>query len=361
MSQTAAQKPTDAKVTPTPTPTPATAPATAGPTKVQTIKELTPAPFQITPIRQSHRYFKCLFYGAYGTGKTTLACTAADVDGMEDVLMINAESGTMSVEEAEHIVNREYIDQVRVTNFNEVAAIQDFLTGHCAARDDNKVKTLKALQFRAFRHPPDLIVDGAEDDVWEPTDEDIVQDSEKFVRDNPITGQREKLVQARLRRFRTVIVDSVKEIDTFSIYQLLGMKVDMKLDDKALDNVAGWDEFRKNNQKMQLLIRAYRDLKMNVIMVTGAKYTQDEKKIMHWAPDLTGQLAYQIQGFVDVVGYLTNGTPEAETGNIPRRLYVQPVGYFDAKCRISSYRKPHFSNPSMRKIMAAFRNSKSST
>lgn len=344
---------------PVTTAAPATKPVVNDPTKPQTINQISAAPFQITPIRQSHRFFKGLFYGAYGTGKTSLAASAADVTGMDDVIMINAESGTMSVEEAEHIKNREYIDQIRCTDFSTVALAQDFLTAHCAARDNNKVDTLKLLQYKTFRHPPALIEDGAEDDLWEPTTEEptpIDKLTDKFVRINPITLQPEKLVKARLRRFRTCIVDSVNEIDTFSIYQQLGIKIDMKLDDAKTDNVAGWDEFRKNNQKMQLLVRAYRDLKMNVLMVTSAKFTQDENNIKHYAPALTGQLAYQIQGFVDVVGYLVNGKPtDKDEGNIPRRLWIQPVGRFDAKCRISTYKKPYFDDPSMAKIMAAFR------
>lgn len=327
----------------------------ADPTKPQSIKQLTPAPFQITPIKQDHRYFKALFYGAYGTGKTSLAGSAVDVPGMDDVIMVNAESGTMSIEEADYIKNRYFIDQVRVTDFKTVALVQDFLTAHCAARDANQIEKLKALQFRTFGHPPDLIEDGADEDIWEDTDEEVAADGEKLIVGTP-SGNK-KLVKARLRRFRTVIVDSLGEIDTFSMYQLLGIKTDMKLDEPAVDDVAEWTEFRKNNQKMQLLIRAYRDLKMNVLMVCGAKYTQDEKKIFHYAPALTGQLSNQIQGFVDVVGYLVNGKPEKEEGEIPRRLYVQPIDRFDAKCRISSYKKPWFDQPSMRKIMAVFKQS----
>lgn len=329
------------------------------PTKGQTVQALTLAPFQIVPITSAHRWIKCLFYGKFGVGKTSLAASAVDVAGMDDVLMVNAESGTVSVEEAEYIRNRQYIDQVRVTDFITVARVQEFLIAHCAARDKGQVKTLKALQFRAFGHPVELIDENAEDDQWDIVDEDYEEQPGELVRQDPL-GVKRKLIVARLRRFRTVIVDSISEIDTLSMYKLLNIQTDMKLDAVAASDVAEWGEFRKNNQMMQLLIRAYRDLPMHCLMVTGEKYTQDEKKIFHYGPNMTGQLANQIQGFVDIVGYLTNGKPtEQAPEDVPRRLFVQPIDRFDAKCRISSYKKPYFDQPSMAKIMAAFKKSPS--
>lgn len=299
--------------------------ATADPTKQPSVKPVTAPPFMITPLIQEVRYIKTLFYAKYGEGKTSLAASAVDVAGMRDVLLVNAESGAMSIEEADHIKHRFDIDQIKVNSFKTVAEIQMFLKAHCDARDKKDIKRLRDLQGRLF---------GIPQEEWEM----IKEDGEGLY---------------RLRKYKTVIIDSLTEVDVFSMYQLLGITIDMKLDVEAME-VAQFAEFRKNNQMMQLLVRAYRDLPMNVLLVAAAKFTQDEQKIMHWAPTITGQLGGQIQGFVDIVGFLQTGKPEKPGDPIPRRLYIQPIGRFDAKSRLASYKLPYFDDPSMPKIMAAW-------
>lgn len=321
-------------------PAAAVAPAVkpADPTKAQTTSQVVKAPsFQITPMKSRHAWIKCLFYAKYGEGKTSLAGSAVDVPGMTDVLMVNAESGQMSIETAEHIKHAHLIDQVRATDFYQVASVQEFLKVHCQHRDNNDVEKLKALQARVFGYSKDIIDEECKDDEY---DED----------DNGIRTY----TRVRLRRYRTAIVDSLTEIDTFSMYQLLGIKIDMKLDEEM--EVAQFAEFRKNNQLMQLLVRAYRDLPMHVLMVAAAQYTQDEMKRMHWTPQITGKLAAQIQGFVDIVGFLQTGKPKEGEKNIPRRLHIQPTGLFDAKSRLAHFKEPFIDNASMKKIMDIFKN-----
>lgn len=310
----------------------------ADPTKQPANKSVaaTPPPFRITRMRAEHRFIKCIFYGAFGSGKTSLAASAVDVPEMNDVLMVDAESGTMSVTDAPHIKDRDLIDTVRVTDFKTVAYVQEFLKAHCIARDSLDLSRLKALQARLWGYDISVIDENH-------VGTDIVE---------IINGQ-EVTKKARLRKYRTAIIDSLTEIDTFSMYQLLNIQTDMKLD-KDMD-VAQFAEFRKNNQMMQLLVRAYRDLPMNVLIVCSSQYTQDELKRMHWTPALTGKLSNQVQGFVDVCGFISTGKPAEGDKTIPRRLFIQPIGNFDAKNRIASFKDPYIDNPSMKDIMGAFR------
>lgn len=304
------------------------------PTKSQTTV-IKPPPFKVSPLHSSRKYIKELIYGPFGCGKTSLAGSAVDVPQMRDVIMINAESGTLSIEDADHIEHSRLIDQIPATNFTSVASVQEFLKAHCIHRDANDIQRLRNLQARVFGIDPEII------DVESKTDE---------------FDDEGNLLKARLRKYHTVIVDSLTEIDTYSMYQLLGIKTDMKLDEDM--DVAQFAEFRKNNQLMQLLVRAYRDLPMNVILVCSTQYNQDELKQMHWAPSLTGKLASQVQGFVDIVGYMQVGKPKEGEKTIPRRLWIQPVGRFDAKNRIASFKESFIDNPTQSKLIAAFRGSK---
>lgn len=313
----------------------------ADPTKQQSVQQTnTPPPFMITPLVTEHRFIKMLIYGPFGTGKTSLVASAVDISEMRDVLMVNAEAGQMSVQEAEHIKHRDMIDQVRVTDFKQVAYVQEFLLSHCTARDKGDIQRLKALQARLFGYSVDII-----DESPNAVDEYEFDDNGQFV-----------WTKARLRKYKSVIIDSLTEIDTFSMYQLLGIQTDMKLD-KGM-NVAQFAEFRKNNQMMNLLVRAYRDLKMNVLIVASTQYTQDEVKKFHWTPALTGKLSGQVQGFVDLVGYLQIGKPAEGSNVIPRRLAIQPIGNYDAKSRMAKFKDPFIENPTMSKIWAAFNQSK---
>lgn len=293
----------------------------ADPTKAATATISAPAAelaFQIIPITEEVPYLKMLVYGAYGSGKTTLCATAADVDAMADVLMLDIESGKMTVAESDRIKRKDRIDAIRISSFKQLAKVHEFLKAHCRYRDDKSAsatENLKKLEAK-FRG-----VDVKE--IKEP------------------------------RRYKAVMIDSTSELDQLTMYELLGISTDMKLDDALSDNdmeVADWPIFRKNNQMMQLIIRAYRDLPIHAFFICHAAYTQDEMKRFHYSPSMTGKLKDQIQGFVDIVGYLTVGNVPDGQKEAPRRLYVQPVGKFDAKNRKASFKESYFDNPTMSNV-----------
>ena len=80
---------------------------------------------------------------------------------------------------------------------------------------------------------------------------------------------------------------------------------------------------------------------------------------------MTGKLSSQVQGFMDMVGYLVAKPvgaqaegEDAESGGdkkMARRLYVQPIGNFAAKCRFSSFKGTYFDNPTMETIIKAIK------
>ena len=273
-------------------------------------------PFRISPRRNfNDRWLKILIYGPYGVGKSTLAGSSIDVSGMADVLMLDAESGDLVLEDNPRIKRADDIEHVRVTTFLQVARVQEFLKAHCVKRDSNDVDGMRRVEA-----------------MLKGVDTSAIQEP---------------------RRFRTVIVDSLSEVEAYCMYGLLKVNEGQLLTGSSDEiDVARFDEFRKNNMMMQVLVRALRDLPMHVIFVCGQQYVQDELKRFHYGPQMTGKLSSQIQGFVDIVGFLRASPPD-DTGRAPRRLFVQPVERFDAKNRRASYPGAYFDDPTMLSIMQA--------
>lgn len=268
----------------------------------------------VDPMRK--RYGKFMFYGPPGAGKTTLAGSSVDVESMRDVLAIQFEGGHEVFLDNDNIKNPELIDLVRIKQVEQLQKLYEFLLHHCRARDKGDEAAMEKLQRMVFGIP-----DG------EPID--------------------------RLRSYHTVIIDSLTEVEAQNLAKA------QKLDAVGIEHAGevektGWDEFRLNNHTMQRMIRAFRDLEMNVIFICAQRYDQDELKRYHYSPQLTGKLSTQVQGFVDVVGWLMVGT---DADNKPaRRLAVQPHSgpKADAKSRFAAYKEPYFNSPVMLDLMKGF-------
>lgn len=288
----------------------------ADPSKTSNTLRAVSAPFQIQTMHERARWLKMLVYGKHGAGKTELVASAVDVPQMRDVLFISAESGESTVDDNDRIKNADKIHFVRVTTFKQAAYIQDFLVAYCKARDRDDVAAMKKLYCQVTGYKP------------------------------------EELSDDRVPRFRTVILDSLSEIEVYCTYGLLSIDTSKVVSDEI--EVADWPVFRKNNEMVKLLVRAFRDLPMHVLLVCAEQYTQDEIKRFHYSPQLTGKLSAQVQGFVDIVGWITVGQATNEQPEAPRRVYVQPVTggpKFDAKNRKSVFKQTFFENPNMMSIM----------
>jgi GTPase SAR1 family protein len=304
----------------------AAAPAQTGSSASRTPIPESPGAFRIgslvDPTRK--RYLKAIFYGPPGAGKTTLAASAADVEPLRDILLIAAEGGELVIEDNARIQEPEWIDVVRIKRIEQLQKLYSFLQNHCRARDRGDEEMMIRLQNAVFH--------GDLDPMGAPNNPELHEGD-------------------RLRQYHTVIIDSLTEIEAQNL------AVTLKLDHDGLDvgdiQTAGWDEFRKNNHSIQRIVRAFRDLDLHILIICAQAYSQDELKRFHYQPALTGKLATQVQGFVDIVGWLNVGTDE--TGAQRRALAVQPhTGpKADAKNRFAAYKEPYFMDPSMTTIMEA--------
>ncbi len=270
------------------------------------VKQATKAPlFRIETVQRRERFLKLLIYGNYGVGKTTLACSALEVESMSNVLMINAEAGDLSVD------NMDNLDAITVTDFRALGRINEFLKQHCKARDEGNIDRLRTMEA--------TLRECEEDEIETP------------------------------RQYRTVILDSLTELEAYCFNQLLGITDTTRLDEETQS--AEWGEYKQNNTMILRVVRAFRDLPMHVIFTCAEKYTQDETKKFKYTPDMTGKLSKKIQGFMDMVGYYAQGK---DGDTIQRRLFVMPsaLGKYDAKHRYQSFKKDHFVDPTIGSMLA---------
>lgn len=269
----------------------------------KSVPETSPAepPFRITSPMESVSYLKLLVYGKYGCGKTTLAGTACEVPEMRDVLMVDAEAGALS------LPHPEYVDSIRVSNYKQIARILDYLRLHCKLRDEGNDERLAELESS---------LKGVQ--VTQP------------------------------RHYKTLIMDSLTEVESYCMYHLLGINDRTKLDSEVAS--PEWAEYKRNYNMIQRMIRAYRDLPMHVIFTCPQQYVQDNQKRFFYTPFLTGKLSSEVQGFMDMVGYLVVDK-EPEGDKKIRRLYVNPIARFDAKHRFTSFKGDFFNDPTIAKII----------
>jgi AAA domain len=288
------------------------------------------APFRIvTGVQQAQRFLKIFLYAKYGHGKTVLAAQAADVPkevfDMGDVLFINVEGGTQSIMGARHkdgtqvVRNHKRIDFVpeegTLASFEMFDAIHRMLLAYCQARDDDD-------------------------------DERLARMADKY-----------GFPALRTRNWRTIIIDSLSELNSISLARAFGENTSDLLTLADSDDTRR--DYGRNRQSMTKVLRAFRNLPMNVIVTCGADWERNDKdKDMRpkYYPRLTGALSQEVQGYWDVVGFLyspgrdENATEEEQ--GISSRLYLQPGKFHDAKNRLAGRDVRWLDNPSMTRLIS---------
>ncbi len=288
-------------------------------TSTQAPVRIASGPFSIGNVSQREKKLKMLIYGKAGTGKTTFAASAVDVPQMGHILMINAEGGELVFHDNIRIKNPTGIDIATVDQFNDVPKMCDFLIKHVKYRNMNN---------------------DAGDDL-------LRKQESQF---SGVPWQEIKTP----KKYNTIIVDSLSEINAYCMNTLLAVSGKFKLEDITSEMKAPeFVEYNKNNYMINTLVRAFRDLDINSVIICGRNFEQDEMKRYHYTPALTGKLSTQVQGYMDIVAYLASSDKPDDKGVVNRRLMLQPTSKWDAKCRISSFKDPHLENPTMSSLMKA--------
>ena len=211
----------------------------------------------------AERNLKCLFFGEVGVGKTTLGASAREVKSMQDVLFIDAEAGELS------LAGMRSLDVITISTYKALARIFDWLHLQVAAKGD---------EARLLELQKPFIGDG------------------------------------RVRHYKTVVIDSLSEVQKYLMYQLLGIDIGKaKLDSEP--ETAQQRDWLASADMIRLLVRSFRDLPMHVIFIC-AEEPNDLGKL---EPKLPGKLSGEVPGFMDIVGYLAKVKGKDED---TRRLHL---------------------------------------
>ena len=260
--------------------------------------------FVMRPVAEIEEYQNILVYGDFGSGKTHLAATAALVPEMLDVLYISLEGGEKTLKEIQRQMKAKGVDPARlmvipVTSYKQYAYVFEFLKTHIQFRDAGDDDRLRQLEAQVKGYPAE-----------------ILRDVEKL----------RELIPNPLK-IKTVINDSITEAQKYCMYQLLGIDpAKQKLD--AEPDAPQFAEWGRSREMIQFLVRRFRDLPVHSIFIAGHNVEQDAKKQFHYDLMLPGQLAKDVRGLVDTVGYLM--AIPMEGGNIGRRLFLVPGMYSGA-------------------------------
>lgn len=154
-------------------------------------------------------------------------------------------------------------------------------------------------------------------------------------------------------RYRTVIIDSISELQLVNIDAVVRERTKGKGGDTADIYLA---DYKDSTQQMRAAIRAFRDLPMHVIFTAAEAVSQDDSQVETLFPALTAKLRTAAIGYVDILGYLAVTKPQNPPGGIKkptltRRLFTQPYGKIQAKDRTPGGRLGiYIDNPTMRTI-----------
>lgn len=101
--------------------------------------------------------------------------------------------------------------------------------------------------------------------------------------------------------FNTIVIDSLTECQKMSMDKILKAKVD----DQEPSEVPGIREWNINIEQTRRFVRLFRDLPVNTIFTALSKSDRNMKTgAVRRKPSLSGKVADEVAGFLDIVTYL---------------------------------------------------------
>lgn len=313
----------------------------------------------LRPIEEVYNWTNILIYGPYGDGKTHLAGSAALVPEMTDVLYISLEGGEKTLRTIAKMCKENGVDPstimvMPVQTYKQYAQIYESLKQHVQYRDSNNIKGLRMVEAQLRG------VELLQKVGWQPKNpaslagdtNSIIAEMSSAIKSLSQDAARLEQLIPNPKRFKTVITDSLTEAQKYCMYQLLGVDpLKQRLDTEP--DKPEWGDWGGSREMIQFLVRRFRDLPVNTVFICGVDESEDARKKKYFAPMLPGKLSKDVQGLVDVVGYLQK--VPLEGGTVARQLVLEGGTYggtnIAAKHRFGTNLKGcYITNPSMKDL-----------
>jgi hypothetical protein len=130
--------------------------------------------------------------------------------------------------------------------------------------------------------------------------------------------------------YKTIIIDSLTEVQKLGMLEI--MKRTIEKDQERDPDLPGIGEWGKNIEQTRKLVRFFRDLPYNILFTALANHNQDPNGKKHTTPSLSGKLAAEVAGFLDVVVYMYKAQ-DRKTKVTTRMLLTEGTEQFVAKDR----------------------------
>ncbi len=103
--------------------------------------------------------------------------------------------------------------------------------------------------------------------------------------------------------YKTIVIDSLTELQKFNMY---GIMEDLLVAEPTRDpDIPGMREWGKSTEQIRKFVRAFRDLPINTVFTALTKEDRNPRTgISTKRPSLSGKLASEVPGFVDIVLYM---------------------------------------------------------
>ena len=244
---------------------------------------------------------KMMIFSPPGHGKTCLLGSIADDERLSPAILLDFESGMMSIKSK---VRR--IVSPKNDNPNGLPVL-----GKCKP-EKGKIDVITIKSVKDFNYVYEYLSD---------------------TKDHP---------------YKTVALDSLTEINYLIMNETIAeaSKTDLKHD----KDIAEQRDYLRVYNIMRKLIRSFRDLEMNVVLSCLSQHLDDPKtKLKMIAPQLTGKLALEMPGLIDILGYLAIVD---EKDSSYRYLVTQPSEKIMAKDRTEGGKLGQgIRNPTMQVLM----------
>lgn len=135
--------------------------------------------------------------------------------------------------------------------------------------------------------------------------------------------------------YKTLVIDSLTELQKLDMRELMdALERDKGADriDKYVPTLQAWG---KSGERLRVIIRAFRDLRLNTIATALLTETHDDRTgRISYAPSLPGKLRGELPGFFDIVGHLrSDDEKEDNVVKIVRRAQFVKTTAVTAKDR----------------------------